>query len=740
MFLDSALALAERGFFVFPLSPGSKFPPSESKGFFDIATRSEARIKQWWGQKNWNIGISTSHFGEDEKLLVVDVDNKPDKNGTKGIGNKSVYWLEKAGCKFPVTYSQLTPTDGKHLFYRTKKHAPNTVKKLADNIDTRGWHGYVLGAGSRLSGSYYKVELDKHLSVAPEWLEERIAASKNKPEKSKEAPFMGGDLSMKRAIEYLKHFAEEAIEGKGGDNTTYKVVCAMKDYGILPSDIARLMMEHWHGGCGWTLQELEKKAEHAYKYGQNAPGNKSTEKAIEKMSESLEEEKGEGAKEEKPKAEDVVLEMNKRNAVIFLDGQLRILHTTLDGNEIFLTPADFKTYYLNKFVGIIGEDGVVKRKQMGPYWLQSRRRKEYSGICFHPGKEDVGKAYNRWKGFAVDPIKREDATPEQIEGCDLFLEHLRKNVLDGNEEYYEWVMGFIADIFQNPGIRPKSAIVLLGDQGTGKSFVPDTIRYILGRNHGVEIDKVKHLTGDFNGHMEAKLLIAVEEAFWSGDRKAEGVLKSLITSNYITIERKRVNSYDIENYARIFMTSNKDWVVPAARDDRRFAIFRTNNNRRKDTAFFGKLSRLLREKGGAGVLLQYFLDWDIKTDVNLPPQTEELLGQKIESLSLIEEWWLKSLIKGRVLGLYSTGEWPLNIEMSELHDAFINEYGKDKRFYQPPSYKSFSMRINKMQIGQRRRKGKGERTWKYSLFPLERCIETMGEYLGHDIREVVSGG
>ncbi len=79
--LEHALALAGEGFHVFPIAPGEKAPPL-IKNFPENASRDTDEITEWW--EEWptaNIGISTSRYGDDEALLVVDVDKKGEKDG-----------------------------------------------------------------------------------------------------------------------------------------------------------------------------------------------------------------------------------------------------------------------------------------------------------------------------------------------------------------------------------------------------------------------------------------------------------------------------------------------------------------------------------------------------------------------------------------------------------------------------------------------------------------------------------
>ena len=72
--LQSALFLADRGFYVFPVAVGKKSPPQVAD-FSNLSQRQKAIIENWWhARPNWNIGIATSRFEESNALLVVDVD------------------------------------------------------------------------------------------------------------------------------------------------------------------------------------------------------------------------------------------------------------------------------------------------------------------------------------------------------------------------------------------------------------------------------------------------------------------------------------------------------------------------------------------------------------------------------------------------------------------------------------------------------------------------------------------
>lgn len=163
-FLDQALYLAEKGFHVFPLRPNSKLPAIDD--FPNKATVDPKKIKTYWmdpvlgTEKPYNIGISTSRYNGSQALVVVDVDNKEKKKG-----DEELLKLELQGLDFIETTTQVTPTGGKHLIYRSEKPVKQGSNVLSNGLDIRSKGGYIVGPGSTIDGKSY--HFTKELEVAP---------------------------------------------------------------------------------------------------------------------------------------------------------------------------------------------------------------------------------------------------------------------------------------------------------------------------------------------------------------------------------------------------------------------------------------------------------------------------------------------------------------------------------------------------------------------------------------------
>src|SRR5690606_13114237 len=146
-----------------------------------------------------------------------------------------------------------------------------------------------------------------------------------------------------------------------------------------------------------------------------------------------------------------------------------------------------------------------------------------------------------------------------------------------------------------------------GGKGTGKNALVDRVGYLLG-NHYLLTSNRRYLVGNFNGHLEHCLLFALDEAFWSGDKQAEGQLKDLITGSHHVIEHKGKEPYSVENCTRIVIIGNEEWLVPSSHDERRFAVFHVGDGRKQDRAFFQAMREGM-ERGGYRLLLRYLLDY-----------------------------------------------------------------------------------------------------------------------------------
>ena len=327
--------------------------------------------------------------------------------------------------------------------------------------------------------------------------------------------------------------------------------------------------------------------------------------------------------------------LNRKHAVVMPKGRTYVATFQPDGSIGLGTPRDIHAFYVNYRVPTPGGKSTEAASRR---WMRDPERRTYpGGVTFAPAGCPAD-TLNLWSGWAVQP----DATAS----CSLFLDHVYRVVCSGNREHADWVIGWFAHMVQRPEEKPGVALVLRGAKGAGKDTVAEYFAHLPGRRHVSTVAEPEHITGRFNARLENTLLLHVQEGAWAGDRKSEGTLKYLITSDHIEIERKGIDGVNMPSVLRLFISANAEWVVPASADERRWAVFEVSDKRRGDEAYF-KALRAEMDSGGPSALLHYLRNCDLSGfNVRKAPETEGLRNQKLASLRSVELWWFEILSRG----------------------------------------------------------------------------------------------
>ena len=259
------------------------------------------------------------------------------------------------------------------------------------------------------------------------------------------------------------------------------------------------------------------------------------------------------------------------------------------------------------------------------------------GIEFAPpGSATRTGYYNLFQGFAVEPRQGD---------CSKFLAHLKDNAARGDEATYLWIVGWWAQILQQPSVKMETALVLRGPFGAGKTKIGQVMGSLIG-DHYLLVASPRYITGQFNSHMASLLVLHADEAFWAGDKASVGTLRDLVTGDHHMLEYKDVDPIRIKNHMRLFVTGNPDWMVPAGFKERRWAVFDMGEEHMQDHAYFAAIDHEMNN-GGREALLHYLLNFDLsQVDLRTIPKTAALLDQQIESMTPEQAWWLETLMSG----------------------------------------------------------------------------------------------
>lgn len=347
-----------------------------------------------------------------------------------------------------------------------------------------------------------------------------------------------------------------------------------------------------------------------------------------------------GASDVRPPTSDVIRELNSTFFFTNENGKSLIYEEMDeeddDGSDLRShTTEDFCKMFRNRFQMVEG-----KKVKLGDYWLDHPERRQYlKGVIFDPRSRERKGYYNLYRGFGLEPSG---------EGSwSRLREHLRSVVCGGVDEYFQYLMNWLARAVQFPWELGEVIVVLRGEQGSGKGVLGNALMEIFGV-HAMHITQANQLVGQYNGHLRNKLYIFADEAFFAGDKKHIAVLKALATDSHTTYEFKHRNATQGRNYLHILMASNEKWVVPAAERDRRFFVLDVKNTYAQQTSYFDPMNAELKN-GGYEAMLQELLNRDIsRFNVRDFPKTDALNDQKMYSMTDEDKWMYDVLDRGYV--------------------------------------------------------------------------------------------
>ena len=423
---------------------------------------------------------------------------------------------------------------------------------------------------------------------------------------------------------------------------------------------------------------------------------------------------------------DIVDRYNEQFALTLIGDKAVVIWEKQDDFNPLLVVPDYVS--VTAFGQIFGNEFVQLGKQEVPapkYWMSHERRRTYHGVVFEPGRATRNK-YNLWRGFAFEPDPNGDWSH--------FDAHLRENVASGNESLYNWIMAWFAQIVQQPDYLPGTSLALRGNMGSGKTVVGQHMGALFPQ-HYVYIDDNRYLTGQFNAHMAQSILLHADEAFFAGDPRHAGRLKGMVTARTNRIEKKGIDSFEVNNYQRLFISTNSSWVLPAGWDERRSAVIDVSDGKKQDRPYFREMERQMKDGGFEG-LLYHLMNLDLSTiDVGVIPQTSALHDQKVHSLESSARFWYECLWNGEICPGKYLG-WPDEISTETIYSSYLDrsikwgerrrvseiQFGKDLKMMAPDGA------LNRVKISHKVMRADGfsetVRGWGYRLPSLEACRQS----------------
>jgi hypothetical protein len=256
----------------------------------------------------------------------------------------------------------------------------------------------------------------------------------------------------------------------------------------------------------------------------------------------------------------------------------------------------------------------------------------YDSVTFDPSCKSAT-TLNLWIGSTSN------ASPGPWPVIEQFL---REVICSNDSELYKYLLNILAHALQRPSEKPGVILILLGGQGVGKGTLETLLRRIWSLTT-LLVNRVEMIVGAFNGVMERAFIVFLDEAMFHGDRKSTEALKSIVTSEFITINEKHQPARQIPSVHRFFAASNSYHFAATEHDDRRAVYIPVSGARQGDHKYWDDVHSAIR--GGDA---EYFADFLWKRDISSfqpreRPKSRELIRQKILTLSGFDHFWFELL-------------------------------------------------------------------------------------------------
>ena len=217
--------------------------------------------------------------------------------------------------------------------------------------------------------------------------------------------------------------------------------------------------------------------------------------------------------------------------------------------------------------------------------------------------------------------------------CQPILD-LVQHLVGGDLAARDYVLGWLAAPLQGlhqygRPMKMGTALVLHGEQGSGKGTLSKIMELIYGASNFVELGQ-DALDSRFNDELESRLFVVCNEVMSGTNRSAETAnkLKPWVTDATIYVEQKYEKRKAVENTFNIIFTSNDERPVIIEQSDRRYSVFKA---KKIDAAITAPIwDDLNGSKDMAAAFFDYLLNL-----TNLPARGELFLTEFKTELALL---------------------------------------------------------------------------------------------------------
>lgn len=311
---------------------------------------------------------------------------------------------------------------------------------------------------------------------------------------------------------------------------------------------------------------------------------------------------------------------------------------------------------------------------------RSERTRRADSMGYYPGEPGLcavqvaGRplvVLNTYQQYVAEPIP---PTPDEDTLFATYRQHLFQGPDGQLAESY--ILGALAWLSRNPKARLPVMIGLTGQPGCGKSLLLESITGLVFGGGNVGPINQAELEKGFTGSVADKRIGYISELRQGSARDAErtyNLLKELITSPVLSVQRKNQNSYHQPNAVSLFFTSNYVHTAAFLQDgDRRLFVYETPAPCMDGLAWKRDFVDFLHSDRAAGVIAHWLAQWDISSfdPYSAPPMTAAKRAM-IESS--------RPPLQAELLEMIAAAEPPLHRDVVMLEELQIALRGRNRR-------------------------------------------------------------
>jgi len=282
------------------------------------------------------------------------------------------------------------------------------------------------------------------------------------------------------------------------------------------------------------------------------------------------------------------------------------LHTREDKTKTIQLCAEIGTQYANVF--------TLNNELFVGKWMKDETIRCYETIGFYPNPSKTpADEFNLYNGFSVVDIEPSTPAPD----ISRILHQIRCLVAH-NEEHFNYLIRWIAHLFQFPEIKALVYLTFNGPNGTGKDSFWEFVGALMGDelylpNARLEDD----ICGRFNFISSRRILIQVQEVSREAAKKYKDTIKRIVTQTKGIYEDKGVKQVKLNSYERYVFTTNDDVPMFIEQGERRPCIFTPSAVHCGDTKYWNTLFADYENPAVQRAFYDYLMKidltgWDIK--------------------------------------------------------------------------------------------------------------------------------